>query len=120
MRKIMALAGLMMALATPAAAENVTIACELKQIIRAADAKAENLQLQLRIDTVEGTAEVVNEKGPDEVKLIRGQHATTFMQLFPSGEIRTTTISDAGRAAHTRHAVDRGEVVPTLYHGNCK
>ena len=120
MRKIMALVGLMTALATPAAAENVTIKCDLKQIVRAADAKAENLRMELRIDTAKGTAAVINEQGPDEVKLIRGEKATTFMQLFPTGEIRTTTISDFGRAAHTRHAVDRGEVVPTLYHGSCK
>lgn len=124
MKKIMTVAGIAVAataLATPAAAKTATLDCQLKQIIRkAGDAEAQNLQLTLKLDFDTGKAQILSEDNASELKVIRGNQATTFMQLFPSGEVRTTTVSNQGRAAHTRHGVERGEIVPTLYHGNCR
>lgn len=123
MRKTAAIAGLLLmaAVPLPAAANSVTLKCNLKQIIReVGSGEAETLRLELVIDVGRGTAKVVSEEETGEVKIARGDEATTFVQLFPSGEIRTTTISDFGRAAHSRHTVVRGEVVPTLYHGDCR
>lgn len=121
MKKTLAAVALALAIPASAAAETATFDCQLQQIVReSGSSETKDLSFKLALDTETGKAAMVGDEGPAELKVLAGNEAVTFAQLFPSGEVRTTTISRRGRAAHTRHSVVMGEVVPTIYHGECR
>lgn len=58
--------------------------------------------------------------GTEEVYKIRGARHVSFIETTASGNVTTTTITDALGSTHSRSTVIAGDIVPSQYYGNCK
>lgn len=121
MKTRLAILALALVASTPAAAKTTTFDCKLAQITRQQKGeKLEDLTFQVTLDTKTGKAEIVGENSPGGVRVLAGSEAVTFLQLYPTGSMRATTVSRDGSAIQTRHVLVHGQVIPTLFYGRCR
>lgn len=120
MKKIAVIMGLALLASSPAMAKTTKFDCKLAQITRQQkNEKLEDLKFQVTLDTETGKATFAGEAPSSDVRVLGGQEAVTFLQLYPSGSMRATTVSRDGSAIQTRHVLVHGQIVPTLFYGSC-
>ena len=54
------------------------------------------------------------------VKVIPGSNGVTFLEVLVTGAVQTTTMNTEGKAAHSRHTILAGELIPSQYYGTCE
>ena len=84
------------------------------------DSRSDTLALNFLIDPSVKKAYMMANNGASEVIVIPNDDAAvSFIEVTKSGNVMTTTITDKGRAVHSRNSVMRGDLNPSQYLGTC-
>jgi len=78
----------------------------------------ENFSLTFVVDSGTQKAYVIGNNGSEQVHLVNGWTAITFVEITDSGNVMTTTLAK-GKSVHSRNSVADGQIIPTQYYGTC-
>ena len=113
---------LAMLFANTATAKVTTYTCAFRNIAFE-DGRYETggtFDLKFVFDDVSGNAFFVGNAGASTVYPVTGSDGITFLEPLKSGAVQTTTIDNAGKAAHSRHTIMFASgLYPSQSYGNC-
>ena len=79
------------------------------------------MRLSFIVDPATEKAYLTGELGSSEVQMISNTDGLTFLEITPSGNVMTTTITAGGESVHSRNTIlFKNELVASQHYGSCR